>query len=370
MYPKNPLFQKCLAYLELLPNIKATIEGEPYVNRDFLADGHLRINTGNQTVDYVCEIKTGLTNDILDQTQAYFTKLGERLNPGQRPLLITRNLSNLVVDQLLARNLEFIDVEGNVYLNCPGIYLLVRHQSLKKSSKKHSNQSLALTPAALQVIYGLLRLPVSMFDEGKIDWISEVSGVTPRTVFHTLEKLKKLDYIRGRDNRYKIIDYVKLFERWELGYHEILRSKLLIGTFSSSSHNDFSEISPKIKEYADRYGYLIGGELAASMITQYLRPISATLHMNPKINYLEIAVKLKLKPDPGGNIAFFQNLGMNCGMNCGMNFGIDNDPEDKFTQFALKVVHPLLIHAELVCTGNSRLKETAQIIYDRIRSIY
>jgi hypothetical protein len=31
MYPKNPLFQKCLAYLELLPNIKATIEGEPYV---------------------------------------------------------------------------------------------------------------------------------------------------------------------------------------------------------------------------------------------------------------------------------------------------------------------------------------------------
>ena len=352
MYPKNPLFQKCLAYLESLPNIKVTIQGEPYCTREVLADGNLIINTGNQTVDYVCEIKTGLTNDLVEQVQEYFTNLGQRLNPGQRPLLVTRDLSNLVVARLLEKNIEFIDVDGNIYLNRPEIYLLVRDRRSKKSSNKSTNQSLALTPAALQVIYGLLRLPNSMFDREKIDWIARVSGVGTKTAIETLEKLKQLDYIRGKDNRYKIIDRAKLFERWELGYHEILRTKLLIGTFSPSSHHHFSEIEAQIKDYADLYGYLIGGELAASIITQYLRPISATLHLNNNINYREIAVKLKLKPDEEGNIAFFKKIGS------------DDSWFEASRQHHPKIVHPLLIHAELVCTGNSRLKETARLVYD------
>lgn len=122
MYPKNPPFQKCLAYLESLPNIQVTIQGEPYCTREVLADGHLIINAGNKTADYICEIKPGITHEIVEQVAEYFTKLGERLTPGQRPLLVTRHLSNLVVDRLLEKNIEFIDVDGNIYLNRPEIY--------------------------------------------------------------------------------------------------------------------------------------------------------------------------------------------------------------------------------------------------------
>ncbi|MGC1248004.1 MAG: hypothetical protein WA865_17430 [Spirulinaceae cyanobacterium] len=57
MTPKNPLFQKCLAYLQSLPNIKVTIQGEPYFTNEVLADGHLIIKTADKPVDYVCEIK-------------------------------------------------------------------------------------------------------------------------------------------------------------------------------------------------------------------------------------------------------------------------------------------------------------------------
>lgn len=216
-----------------------------------------------------------------------------------------------------------------------------------RDDKKRTNQSLELTPASLKAIYGLLTMGSAMVDS-KNNSIAQVSGVSQKTVINTLEKLKKLDYLRGKQNRYKIIDYLKLFERWELGYNETLRSNLPIGTFSPSSHKNFYDLEAEIKEYAVQYGYLIGGELGASIIAQYIRPISATLHLNHKINYRQIVIKLKLKPDEEGNIAFFQT------------FGSDDNKHHPETW-----VNPLLIHAELVCTGNSRLKETAQIIYDR-----
>jgi hypothetical protein len=50
--------------------------------------------------------------------------------------------------------------------------------------------------------------------------------------------------------------------------------------------------------------------------------------------------------DPEGNISFMRSFG-------------HNDYQQN------NLAHPLLVHAELVRTGNSRLKETAQLIYNR-----
>jgi hypothetical protein len=150
-----------------------------------------------------------------------------------------------------------------------------------------------------------------------------------------------------------IISYIKLLERWELGYAERLRAKLLIKTYSSIGKQNLSEIEGLIKTYASEYKYLIGGELAASIITTYLRPISVVLHLNKEtIDYhREIAVLLKLKPNPEGNITFLQNIGDYGGYEYG--------------ELTKNIIDPLLIHAELVRTGDSRLKETAQIIFDK-----
>jgi hypothetical protein len=349
MNPKNPLFQKCLAYLESLPNIKMTIQGEPYFTNEVLADGQLTIQTSNRPVNYVCEIKTGLTNDVIEQIGEYFINLGKRLKHEQRPLLITRHLSNLVIEQLLEKNIEFIDVDGNIYLNSPGIYVLVRNQV----SKQTNNKYLEITTAALQVIYTLLKQPGLILLERDCDEkIADVSGVSAKTVRNTLKKLQELDYIRCKHGGYEIVDYVKLLERWELGYSERLRAKLLIGTFNLAGKRNFSDIEADIKYLADEYGYLIGGELAASMMTKYLRPIGATLHLNKKSDERQLAVKLKLKPDSEGNIVLFEN------------FGHDDYRPNNFEGLEKNLINPLLIHAELVHTGNSRLRETAQVIYD------
>jgi len=353
MRPKNPLFQKCIAYLESLPNIKATIQGEPYFSSEVLADGELIIGTSNKTANYVCEIKTGITNDIVEQVAEYFANLGKRLNGKQRPLLVTRNLSSLVIDKLLERNIEFIDVDGNVYLNNSEIYLAVRNQT----SKENINKSLEITALVLQVIYFILKDPSIIANDevnGSYEKIYCLLGsdISAKTVKNTLEKLEKLDYIKRTSKGYEIIDYVKLFERWELGYAERLHSKLLIGKFRYVGSRNFSDIEDGIKLGASKYGYLIGGELAASIMTQYIRPVGATLHIPKHYPHLPLAVILKLKPDPDGNIEIHER------------FDEQNDRPDP-NENLNNLINPLLIHAELVRTGDSRLKETAQLIFDK-----
>jgi len=353
MYPKNPFFQKCLILLESLPNIKATIQGEPYFSSEVLADGELIISTSNQTANYICEIKTGITNDIVDQVAEYFANLGKRLNAKQRPLLVTRSLSSLVVDQLLERDIEFIDIDGNIYLNSPEIYVVVRNQT----SKENTNKSLEITDNVLQVIYFILKDPSIIASDGvngsyeKIDCLIG-SGITPKTVKNTLEKLQELDYIKRTRKGYEIIDYIKLLERWELGYAEKLRSKLLIGTFRYIGRQNFLEIESKLKLYAHKYGYLIGGELAASIMTQYLRPVGATLYIPKDHNYFPLVVDLRLKPDPDGDIEIHRR------------FDRQSDQPDRSGELN-NLIHPLLVHAELVRTGDSRLRETAQLIFDK-----
>lgn len=350
MIPKNPLFQKCLTYLESLPNIQVTIQAEPYVSSNVLADGQLIIENAHKSVNYVCEIKTGITLDSFEQVAEYFTNLRQRLKPGQRALLVTRNLSSLVVEQLLKKNIEFIDIGGNIYLNSPEIYVFVRLQD----SKQNINKSLGLTAAALQVMYALLQRPKILSLHNDYDEeIAYISGVTSKTVKIIIKKLEDLNHIRRKREGYEIVDYVKLLERWELGYAEELRAKLLLGTFSPIGKRNFWEVTDGIRQYADVYGYLIGGELAASIMTDYLDPISVTLHVKKNVNERQILVDLKLKPDAEGNVVLLQY------------FGQDNNRNNHFGEWKNNLAHPLLIHAELVWSNNSRLKETAQRIYEQ-----
>ena len=56
MQPKNPLLQKCFNYLESLPHIEATLQGEPYFSSEVLADGKLIIKTSNKQEGKTMEI--------------------------------------------------------------------------------------------------------------------------------------------------------------------------------------------------------------------------------------------------------------------------------------------------------------------------
>ena len=87
-------------------------------------------------------------------------------------------------------------------------------------------------------------------------------------------------------------------------------------------------------------------------MTQYLRPVGATLYIPEHFPHLPLVALLKLKPDPDGNIEIHQA------------FDQQSNQRDRNGKLN-NLINPLLVHAELVRTGDSRLKKTAQLIFDK-----
>jgi hypothetical protein len=346
MQPKHPWLQKCIQKLEELPQIETTTIIEPFLENT-LADGLLTIYTPHNQVKYIVEIKAPITLDTVDANINYIHHLKEKLSNDKRTLLVTDTLSDEVLDLLLENNIEFIDTIGNIYLNNSSLYILV------KSSSTQSKKILSapnITTSTLKVAYAILEDPI-ILKHPTLEVISNVAGVDYQTVKSSLETLYQLNYLqRQRSGTYKIEDYTKLLERWEMGYIENLRPELLIGTFVHRENIDFNHISNIIIEIAEEQKIIIGGELGAAILTVYLKPISMIIHIPEEYNYRVITTMLRLKSDSKGNIIILKQ------------FGNNNQP--KYQAFK-PVANPLLIHAELSLYPDERLKETAKRLYEK-----
>jgi hypothetical protein len=93
------------------------------------------------------------------------------------------------------------------------------------------------------------------------------------------------------------------------------------------------------------FGAYWGGEVAAVFLTKYLRPEIFTIYTKEPIG--KLVLKNRLKKDPEGNVEI---------LNLFWNF--------KFNAVNDDLVHPVLIYADLMATGDHRNIETAGVIYD------
>jgi hypothetical protein len=343
MQPKHPWLQKCIQKLEKLPQIEKTIIIEPFLENT-LADGLLTIYTPHNKIhQYIVEIKVPITLDTVDANINYIHHLQEKLSHDKRTLLITNALSDAVMDSLLENNIEFIDTTGNIYLNNSSLYILVRSSLTQRKKSK-------ITTSTLKVAYAILQDPY-ILQYPTLEMIVNVAGVDSKTVKRSLETLYQLNYLqRQRNGTYRIENYTKLLERWEMGYIENLRPELLRGTFSTRENIHFNDISKQILEIAQNQKIIIGGELGAAIITGYLKPISMTIHIPEEYNYRAITAMLRLTPDPKGNITILKQFG--------------NKNQSKYS-LSEPVADPLLIHAELCLYPDERLKETAKRLYEK-----
>ncbi|HAA33344.1 MAG TPA: hypothetical protein DCE56_43510 [Cyanobacteria bacterium UBA8553] len=348
MRPKHPWLKKCLEQLEKLPQICATATTEPYVYEEILADGKLTIETSNYKINYIFVIKSGITADTLDLQFEYLHHFSNRLYAPNRPLLITNDLSDFVIDQFLEKNIEFLDTNGTIYLNNPTFYILVRNSTRQTQKASSSNN---LTTSTLKLAFTLLQDPQRLIKSDQ-NRLAELTGIDTKTVSRGLESLHNLGYLqRLPTGDYLISDYNKLLERWELGYVENLRPSLLIETYRPLKRQIFSEISDEMIKFAASNNLLIGGELGAAILTQYLRPIGTVLHIPEEQNYRKLMVNLRLVPDPQGNISFFHQFGKR------NRWWLHQEPDP--------IADPLLLYAELMMIPDDRLKETAQRLYEK-----
>ncbi len=254
------------------------------------------------------------------------------------PLLVTRYVNPQMAEELRQNGIEFIDTAGNAFLNQPPVYIFVKGNKPREQNGKAPVKRV-FKAAGLRMIFAFLCDPG--LAGRPFRQIAAATDVALGTVNWIMRELKELGYILDLGNKgLKLARKGELLQRWVTAYPDQLRPKQLLGRYRG-------ETGWWERKKLDAQRVQWGGEIAAAKITGYLKPETITMYTTAeKLN--QVLLENKLRQDEKGNVEI-----------------LDRFWQQEIMQGPEETVHPLLIYADLLATGNQRNLETAKLIYER-----
>jgi hypothetical protein len=301
---------------------------DPRVRADYL----LRVAMQGKEIRYHAEVKTNVTK--ADKLLAVMRK-ADLHHP---LLLVTRYINPQLADELKQNGTEFVDAAGNTFINQPPLYVFIKGNKpgivIKAPPPKRT-----FKPAGLKVIYGFLCNPG--LENKTYREIAAETDVALGTVDWIMKELKELGFLLDIGKRgLRLLQKEKLLQRWVTAYPEQLRPKLTLGHFRGNQEWwRQKKLDPLKAQW--------GGEVAAERLTQYLQPQIVTIYTTPQ-QFNQLLAENRLRKDETGDVEILKRFWK---------------PPEMWQHKDL--VHPILIYADLLATGNERNIETAKTIYDK-----
>jgi hypothetical protein len=175
--------------------------------------------------------------------------------------------------------------------------------------------------------------------------IAQVAHVALGAVGRVFADLEARGYIRGAPNKRRLLEPERLFDEWVTNYPIRLRPKLNPRRFHATDtdwwHNTHLN---------DRRAWW-GGEVGADRLTNYLKPRTCTIYLDPvgRTNEQDDLIRVhRLRPDLNGEIEFLDAF-----------WHFPPGPNDANT------VPPMLVYADLVATLDPRNLEVAKLIREQ-----
>jgi hypothetical protein len=297
----------------------------------------LRVTHGGREVQYTAEVRRALQTDTLGAAQQQL----ERLAPPA--LLVTDYVTPALADELKARHIQFLDTAGNAYLEQGPLLVWVKGQ---KRATKPATQTAgrAFQPTGLQVLFTLLCNPQAV--NRPYRELAEMAGVAHGTVGYVVPDLQQLGYVRdlkGQRGTRRLFELERLLDEWATTYARVLRPRTLLGRYYVPTLEGWKDWAPA------EHDALWGGEPAAALLTDYLRPGVLTIYADKLPGLLAARHRFMKEPGPG-HVAVVEVRKRF------WNFPVD--PEHK------TLVPTVLVYADLLATGDARCIETAKQIHD------
>jgi len=262
-------------------------------------------------------------------------------------MLVAPFIEPALAQHLVETNQPFLDTAGNVFLREPEATIMIAGRP-KPASAISKATARATTRKGLQVMFALATQPGLVNESYRK--IADASDVALSTVNQVVDDLIDRGLLATRRNGVRLIpDWPKYVQEWVSIYPSRLRAKLKSHRFASTSPDwwqtfDFAQFHARL-----------GGEAAADLLTGALRPAQVTIYSQvvPEPKFLLMA---RLRPDPTGDVEVVQAFW----------------PEDRSQGWPLDagqpLVHPFLIYADLIASGDSRNLETAKLINEQYLS--
>jgi hypothetical protein len=249
-------------------------------------------------------------------------------------LLIAPYVNRNLAEKLKGMGIPFMDSSGNLFINEQPYFIYVVGQ--KRVEEASTAQGSAFNPMGLKVIFTLLCMPERVSRAYRD--IAEDSGVSLGTVANTLAALERSGFVVDKGDRGRILERVEeLLRRWVVEYAERLRPKLFLGRFSPVEQSWRGTGGPT---------HFLGGETAAALLTDHLKPAVQTFYLKGELK--DFAIANRLKKDPQGPVECLKAF---------WRF--------KYPWEHGRMAPPLIIYADLLASGDPRNIETAEIIHER-----
>ncbi len=327
------ILQKALQVFERTTKITAELQDlEVAFDTARRGDALIRIMWQDLEWYFAAEVKTTLTPGTLGAVAHQLQELPER------PILVTQYVTPQVAERLREMDIPFIDTAGNAYVNEPPLFIFIKGNK-PALPVRTERPARAFQPTGLQVVFALLCNPG--LEDAPFRKINRQAKVALGTVGWVMRDLREMGYLitMGKRGR-QLIQKKELLMQWVTAYAEQLRPKLAAGRYQATDVDWWRHAT------LHNYQAFWGGEIAAAILTGHLKPHIVTIYTKQPLGRL--MVPHKIKKDDDGNIEI---------LNVFWDFEFKLPHRD--------LVHPVLIYADLLATGDPRNIETAKIIYER-----
>ncbi len=252
---------------------------------------------------------------------------------------ITPNAKKILVTE----DINYIDSYGNAHFNLKKLNLHIEKGNAKPITNEYSS---VFTLAGGQLIFQILKNPKSVNETMR--FLAENSLISLGSVSNIMKGMMEDGYLIhwSNENKYQLVRKKELLDRWIPLVNEKILPKYKVGSYSFSNN-----VKNEWRTKFSVSNVFWGGEPAAAILTKYLYPQNFTLFT--KYTKKELMTKLKLVPSEKGDITVFRPFWLNESLDSQLNFINKKN-----------IVHPILIYAQLVYSGDDRNLEVAQIIYN------
>jgi hypothetical protein len=329
-----PLLQ---AAITAARNLGVTVQIEPDPPVDTEADGFVRIIRGKQNLVYPFELRHALQPATLGIALQRLERLGKKA------LLITDYVTPALADELKAHRIAFLDTAGNAYIEDGALLIWVKGQKRQKPNTPYV-AGRAFQPTGLQILFTLLCNPGAVNRPYRD--LGKMAGVAHGTVGWVIPDLQQQGFVRdlnGKRGTRRLFQQERLIALWADAYARTLRPRTLLGRYYVNTLDGWQDWP--LAEHGAQWG----GEPAAALLTDYLRPGELTVYAEKMPARLAAQMKFLKEPAPGHTAVV--------------------EVRKRFWDFPGEPAHPelvppLLVYADLLATGDARCIETAKMIYD------
>ncbi len=296
----------------------------------------LRLGPKGQWVDYTVVAQPTLARATLGAALMQARQAAQLVNTPT--LLVAEYVTPPVADDLRAQGQPFADAAGNAWLPAPLVFITGRKPATKPLQPATGR---ADTPAGLKTLFALLCHPELADDTHRA--MAAAAGVALGSVPAVLQDLQQHGHLLVLGKRRRLHATRRVLDAWAQAYARRLRAKTLQAVYATPTFDQWADWP------LDPADGLWGGEPAANLLTQYLRPGVLTIYAHKLPPLLMAGQRMRAPEGPTGRVLEWRKPFWG---------QLPAGPRPD-------TVPPVLVYADLLATGDGRCIETAAMVYEQ-----